>query len=97
MTVKRRKNQGAFFANEFSSSFLMVGQHYAAIWKAIIRPPRDLYNLKDLGPAEFIVCSYLTLHYFAFPARPEKSLPNGPRAPKLSWTTSEMLSLSTIP
>ena len=31
----------------------MVFQHYAAIWKAIIRPPRDLYNTKDLGPEEF--------------------------------------------
>ena len=28
-------------------------QHYAAIWKAIIRPPRDLYNIRDLGPEEF--------------------------------------------
>ena len=33
----------------------MVMQHYAAIWKAIIRPPRDLYNMKDLGPDEFTV------------------------------------------
>jgi pimeloyl-ACP methyl ester carboxylesterase len=28
-------------------------QHYAAIWKAIIRPPRDTYNFRDLGPEEF--------------------------------------------
>jgi len=29
-------------------------QHYAAIWKAIIRPPRDLYHDRDLGPDEFV-------------------------------------------
>jgi pimeloyl-ACP methyl ester carboxylesterase len=28
-------------------------QHYSAIWKAIIRPPRDIYDVKDLGPEEF--------------------------------------------
>ena len=30
-------------------------QHYQAIWKAIIRPPRDQYNDRDLGPDEFII------------------------------------------
>lgn len=33
----------------------MVFQHYAGLWKAIIRPPRDVYNMKDLGPEEFSI------------------------------------------
>lgn len=32
-------------------SFLKKG--YEELWKAIIRPPRDIYDPLDLGPAEF--------------------------------------------
>ena len=28
---------------------------YSSLWKAIIRPPRANYNVKDLGPTEFKV------------------------------------------
>jgi pimeloyl-ACP methyl ester carboxylesterase len=32
-------------------SFLKKG--YEDLWKSIIRPPRDIYTIEDLGPAEF--------------------------------------------
>ena len=28
---------------------------YSQFWKAIIRPPRDSYNVKDLGPKAFLM------------------------------------------
>ena len=36
-------------SNEKKSSF-----SYETLWKSIIRPPRDLYSSKDLGPSSFI-------------------------------------------
>mmetsp|Transcript_62481 Transcript_62481/g.116105 ORF Transcript_62481/g.116105 Transcript_62481/m.116105 type:complete len:391 (-) Transcript_62481:247-1419(-) len=33
--------------------FGKVLDQYAELWKAIIRPPRDVYELKDLGPTVF--------------------------------------------
>ncbi len=28
---------------------------YQDLWKAIIRPPRDEYNISELGPTDFYV------------------------------------------
>ena len=36
-------------SNDKKSSF-----SYETLWKSIIRPPRDLYSFKDLGPSSSI-------------------------------------------
>lgn len=28
---------------------------YSQLWKAIIRPPKDLYEIEDLGPKDLLV------------------------------------------
>lgn len=28
---------------------------YSALWKAIIRPPRLVYDIKDMGPTDFVI------------------------------------------
>jgi len=28
---------------------------YSSLWKAVIRPPRCEYEMKDLGPQEFMI------------------------------------------
>lgn len=35
--------------------FSKIGDQYAELYKAIIRPPRDTYNVKDLGPTVFSI------------------------------------------
>jgi len=35
------------------SIFGKINDQYAELWKAIIRPPRDVYDVKDLGPPVF--------------------------------------------
>jgi len=32
-----------------------IGEQYSELWKAIIRPPRDTYDIKDLGPTVFSI------------------------------------------
>lgn len=32
-----------------------INEQYAELWKAIIRPPRDTYEIKDLGPTVFSI------------------------------------------
>jgi len=32
-----------------------LGEQYSELWKAIIRPPRDTYEIKDLGPTVFSI------------------------------------------
>jgi hypothetical protein len=34
---------------------LTVSGGYSQFWKAIIRPPRDEYEIKDLGPKNFLM------------------------------------------
>lgn len=34
---------------------LSLGGGYSQFWKAIIRPPRDEYSDKDLGPKELLI------------------------------------------
>ena len=28
---------------------------YSSLWKAVIRPPRAEYDLKDMGPSDFLL------------------------------------------
>jgi pimeloyl-ACP methyl ester carboxylesterase len=35
--------------------FSSIQSQYDELWKAIIRPPRDIYQLSDLGPKEFML------------------------------------------
>eukprot|EP00742_Colponemidia_sp_Colp-10_P004152 GILJ01004430.1.p1 GENE.GILJ01004430.1~~GILJ01004430.1.p1 ORF type:complete len:574 (-),score=97.44 GILJ01004430.1:391-2049(-) len=35
--------------------FKRIAGGYAELWKAIIRPPREEYNVADLGPEEFMI------------------------------------------
>ena len=35
--------------------FGSLGDQYAELWKAIIRPPRDVYDVRELGPSVFSV------------------------------------------
>lgn len=28
---------------------------YSTLWKAVIRPPRCQYDIKDLGPTQFLI------------------------------------------
>lgn len=35
----------------------MFGGNYDDLWKAVIRPPKDPYTEKDLGPEKFIIHS----------------------------------------
>ncbi|CAJ1340055.1 unnamed protein product [Effrenium voratum] len=37
------------------SFFSKLYEQYAELWKAVIRPPRDQYEIKDLGPAVFSI------------------------------------------
>ena len=34
---------------------------YSQLWKAIIRPPRTQYEIKDLGPTEFNIGGGVTV------------------------------------
>lgn len=34
---------------------MMEFKGYSSLWKAVIRPPRFEYELKDMGPAEFVL------------------------------------------
>ncbi|CEL97883.1 unnamed protein product [Vitrella brassicaformis CCMP3155] len=38
--------------------FSRWSEHYAELWKAIIRPPRDNYQVEDLGPTVFTIGDY---------------------------------------
>lgn len=35
--------------------FTRINDQYSELWKAIIRPPRDTYEIKDLGPTVFSI------------------------------------------
>lgn len=35
--------------------FSKIGEQYSELWRAVIRPPRDTYELKDLGPTVFSI------------------------------------------
>ncbi|EER18983.1 Protein C14orf29, putative [Perkinsus marinus ATCC 50983] len=68
-----------------------ISDQYAELWKAIIRPPRDRYELKDLGPKRFRIAGqvihrtdlvlenpygkHLQCSWFQPERRPAKELP----------------------
>jgi len=38
---------------EQPSMWARMQDAYSMLWKMIIRPPRDVYSLEELGPAKF--------------------------------------------